>query len=455
MFLTLSLVNHGELSIDRYAAKTIDKAEVHGKFYSDKAPGLSLLAVPVTAILSQIVGGQHDAARVVEAEKSGWPPAYNLLTYFATLSTSMLITALSVAALFLVASNAFGNLAAGTLVAVAYALATPAFGWATAFLGHAPAMGLACIGFACLHFLRDDETAIHQNYLLVVVGMACLTWAVVTEFTAAPVAVAVTVYGLRKIIYAKNQRLMLAGCALVTGFVFALPLLIYNDLAFGAPWLLGYQSVHGFPGMKHGFLGFGMPQLSVLYEITFGSRRGIILLSPLLALFPIGVLKMSACDKQGALAFLLTFIVAYYLLMNSAYYYWDGGYSTGPRHITAMLPFASLALGSVWNSKSRTMRALLLLLVLASSALALVCASTGMFAPTKYKNLLLDYLIPGFFFGGVTKAVPVLVPVHLFGWRLEYFLLGLVLFWFGAAVMIASILRRSRPIESQKPTPVR
>ena len=51
MFLTLSLVADGEVSIDRYADKTIDKAKMNGKFYSDKAPGLSLSAIPVTALL--------------------------------------------------------------------------------------------------------------------------------------------------------------------------------------------------------------------------------------------------------------------------------------------------------------------------------------------------------------------------------------------------------------------
>jgi len=42
MFLTLSLVGNADLSIDRYANVTIDKAESHGRFYSAKAPGLSL-----------------------------------------------------------------------------------------------------------------------------------------------------------------------------------------------------------------------------------------------------------------------------------------------------------------------------------------------------------------------------------------------------------------------------
>lgn len=446
MFLTLSLVGNGDLSIDRYANLTIDKAESHGRFYSDKAPGLSLLAVPVTALLWRPIITISWRLNNTDAQqgRSGWPPAYYLFSYFAMLSTSALITAVSVAAMFLVALSVFGSPVGAILVAVAYGFATPAFGWATAFVGHAPAMGLVCIGLACAHFLGHNATNPRRDCFLVVAGVACLTWAIVTEFTAAPVAAAVAVYASRKIIFADDHRVMLFRCALITGFLFLLPLLIYNHLAFGAPWRLGYQSVRGFAGMKVGFFGLGMPQLNVLYEITCGARRGILLLCPLLLLVPMGLLQMSIRDGQRGLALMIVLVVTYYLALNSSYYYWDGGDSTGPRHITGMLPFACLPLGSVWNSGSREMRAFVFLLVSASLALAVGSASTGMFAPADIDHLLRDYLIPGFF-GGARTAV----PVHLFGWRSRYFLLSLFSLWICLALMIARQLGRSRRAAQQ------
>src|SRR5262249_22535229 len=48
--------------------------------------------------------------------------------------------------------------------------------------------------------------------------------------------------------------------------------------------------------------------------------------------------------RPGDLALALS-IVAYYLLLNSAYYMWDGGASLGPRHAVPMLPFLALGLG--------------------------------------------------------------------------------------------------------------
>lgn len=445
MFLTLSIVGHGELSIDRYAVKTIDKAVSHGKFYSDKAPGLSLMAIPVTTLLWRpiINGSLHRPDEFTAAEGSGWPPAYYLFTYFANLSTSVFITALSVAAIFLVALSVFGNLTGAIFTAVAYGFATPAFGWATAFFGHASAMGLLMIGFAWLYFWRSNNGASLRDFLFILIGVACLAWAVVTEFTAGPVAVAIAVYHSKKILSVRNHRPMLLVCALVTVLVVTLPLLIYNHLAFGSPWSIGYKAVYGFPGMKQGFLGISTPKLSTLYEITFGTRSGIFQICPLLLIVPIGLLQMSLRAEYRALALLITFVILYYLGLNSSYYYYDGGWSTGPRHITGMLPFACLALGSVWNSASRQMRAFVFLLFLISLALALICASTTMYAPNNYSHLLPEFLIPAFM-GPYSSGV----PVHLFGWKPRHLLIGVLHLWCFFAIIISHQLKGLRQSRS-------
>src|SRR5688500_9076120 len=48
--LTSAIVEHGELNIDRHADSTGDRALVDGRWYSDKAPVVSLLAVPPYAV---------------------------------------------------------------------------------------------------------------------------------------------------------------------------------------------------------------------------------------------------------------------------------------------------------------------------------------------------------------------------------------------------------------------
>jgi hypothetical protein len=46
--LTQSIALHGSLRIDRYNAQTQDKSLYRGHWYSDKAPGISFLALPLS-----------------------------------------------------------------------------------------------------------------------------------------------------------------------------------------------------------------------------------------------------------------------------------------------------------------------------------------------------------------------------------------------------------------------
>ena len=47
LYVTYSIVDHHTLNIDAYHRSLGDESYWHGHYYSDKAPGLSLLAVPV------------------------------------------------------------------------------------------------------------------------------------------------------------------------------------------------------------------------------------------------------------------------------------------------------------------------------------------------------------------------------------------------------------------------
>ena len=48
--LTRAIVEQGTLSIDAYEGNTGDKAQREGHWFTDKAPGLSVLAVPAYAV---------------------------------------------------------------------------------------------------------------------------------------------------------------------------------------------------------------------------------------------------------------------------------------------------------------------------------------------------------------------------------------------------------------------
>jgi uncharacterized membrane protein len=68
--LVRAIVEQHRLSIDTYNENTADKALWQGRFYSDKAPGLALSAVPVLAVVRVVLRVVHkDPSKSIEAER--------------------------------------------------------------------------------------------------------------------------------------------------------------------------------------------------------------------------------------------------------------------------------------------------------------------------------------------------------------------------------------------------
>src|SRR6185369_2563240 len=112
-----------------------------------------------------------------------------------------------------------------------------------------------------------------------------------------------------------------AGVALA-----AAPLLIYNGLAFGSPFHLGYASEEGFKELHTGFFGITYPRLSTIRELLVGSYRGLLPLSPLMGVVPLGLWVLARGGHRGP-AVVAAATGVYYLLLNASYYYWEGGWA--------------------------------------------------------------------------------------------------------------------------------
>src|SRR6185295_5846805 len=90
--LVRAITNDHSLRVDPYHRSTGDLAVFEGHYYSDKAPGLSLTAVPVVI-----------AGRAILAVRGGDPESYEgiaFLSWLATVFTAGLFTALAAVTLF-------------------------------------------------------------------------------------------------------------------------------------------------------------------------------------------------------------------------------------------------------------------------------------------------------------------------------------------------------------------
>lgn len=443
--LVRAIVDKGTLTIDGYDGNTGDKAEWHGHVYSDKAPGTALLAVPFVAVTKQVarkLTSDQNAILMAEA-------------HVALLVCASIPTAFASLAIFLIARLLACACWASALAALSYGLGTPAWAYGTFFWGHALSASCLILAFAAAlksaHLQKSARLPLSRLRIMLnlMVGL-CAGWAVITEFTAAvPAAI------LAILVLSYSWRLGFRQCMADAGFM-ALGALgpimllgIYNQLAFGSPLHLGYSSVVGFEGMKEGIFGITYPTFDRLNKILIGKERGLLLLSPVLILAPIGLCKLIRDRTRHAAGIVATCIFTYYLLLNASYYYWDGGFSYGPRHLAAGLPFLCVGLAIPWwNTRIGTFTVKALALI--SVALTLAAVATHPMTPHVTWPLT-EIFFPGineahlsqnnspFFNSGATPAVNWGEIAGLHG---LLSLVPLLLFWQSAAMVWNYIQRR-------------
>jgi hypothetical protein len=401
--LTLSLAETGSFDIDAVAARTVDKASSGGHYFSDKAPGTAFIAlVPVVPFVWVLKASNTP---IVPFAGRDLTLLFAVVIYIATVFTSGLFTAAAAAMLYLLARHWRASRGAALFAAFCFLLATPAAGQATLFFGHALNGACLWIGFATAVLILETESPRDNEIALAFLSGVLLVWAVVTEFTAAPATFGIALYALAGTRHwLGHRRRNVVAAALLGGILAALPLLVYNRVAFGSPFELGYSKVVGFAGMKHGFMGLSLPRADIVYQLLFGRYRGILWFSPVVLAWP---LALWACRRWLSLATIavLFFVPLSFFLINARYYYWDGGFSAGPRFLTPGLAFICVPLAFLWMSLRRVWLAALLALAGLSGLVTLICVAVDMTAPRYYADPLFDYLLPRFLAGHIHNAL--------------------------------------------------
>jgi hypothetical protein len=176
------------------------------------------------------------------------------------------------------------------------------------------------------------------------------------------------------------------------------------------PFRLGYSGVVGFAGMDQGLFGLTSPKPIVLLKILFGTRRGLLWVAP--ALVPAGIgLGLLGREHRG-LAVMLAAAALTVLLVNSAYVYWDGGHSTGPRHSVPAIGLIAIGLAPFWASlRHARERALTAGLLLVSVVINLMIAAANITTPDTYSFPLADPILTSWKAGALRT-----LPSDFLGW---------------------------------------
>lgn len=322
--LVRAVVEHHTFVIDPYASNTIDKSQRGGHFYSDKAPGLSFAAVPLYAAYHALRGTSQPTG-----------DDDRLALYLLTVAIVGLPAAAGAAALFAMARRTGVGPTSAAIAALAWCFGTNAFAYATIFVAHQFVAALVMIAWALLHDARTSRSPTRVTARVATAGFLG-AWAAISEYPLAVVGVFLFAYGVTRL----GPRAMLPF-ALAAGA----PLLLlgaYNASCFGSPFALGYAHLAD-PGFRaviaRGFFGLATPSARVAWELVMGEFRGLLPLSPFLALSAIGYVRLLRRRDLRAEGILCLASAVFLGLLNASYLRWDGGMAMGPRYFVPALPF--------------------------------------------------------------------------------------------------------------------
>lgn len=355
----VAFVESGTFAIDReleILGNHEDRSESEGRYYSNKAPGLSFAAIPVYRLLRFVLPRPDSPTAAI----------FVLLRLF-TVSLACVIALARFARRIRLRRE---HAAAAALVTFAVAFGTPLLHYATSFFAHAWTAALLFLAWDAVrpHAHADADPSSGGRGILRAIPRPLLSgllagWAVISEYTVLPVAAALAArvaFGPSPPGSGRARTVLL----LAAGAVIPLALLLaYQAACFGSPFLPSYAR-DAYPEYAElaarRFFGFTLPSAKVAFDYLFHPARGILLFSPFFLWAAPGFARWwrdhpgvggpqgprQGSSDRGDCAFALAATVVTFLLLTG-YPNWHGGWALGSRYLlplvflpAAALPFA-------------------------------------------------------------------------------------------------------------------
>jgi hypothetical protein len=368
--LLRAIVEGHTLRIDRYHENTEDKAHFEGHYYSDKAPGLVFVAVPIAFAV-------RPAFRTLGIDPQSAKGEF-ILSYLVSAGSVALPAAMAAVVLFFLGLRFGAGTSAAAFAALAMALGTPLWAYASLFWAHALVGACLVFAFAAALELRDRSLPMAEFRWALSVGLLA-GWATVTEYPAAPASVMLAVFALSEV-WRRGRAArwrVIAGTGLGGG-ICLIVLLSYLYAAFGTlrP-SYSYYDPNSFSFMQQrGYLGLTYPHPDRLLKLLFGCSRGLFFAAPVALVAPCGLWKLWKARTYSAVALVAAAITLYYFLFNASFYWWKAGLSFGPRYAGASIPLFCCGLAVTWQRGTPTWRRVLVALALCSVWFSLMAVST-------------------------------------------------------------------------------
>jgi 4-amino-4-deoxy-L-arabinose transferase-like glycosyltransferase len=373
--LTRAIVDEGRLEIDSYYNNTRDRSVYNSHYYSNKAIGAPLQAVPIYASWKYVYYNLFPQS-FIESNK----PSLDFTTFMesnnmkfihynnpgifikismilVTSLTSSLFSALTVLLIYKISEYFTNNKKHRFLLVTIYGFGTLAFPYATVFFSIST---ITFFSFFAFHFIFKSKNEKIKNKYIFLTGLLSGI-AIITEHMSLLLILFLLIYILTIV-----QRKKLIILFLMGNFLALLPLFAYNFYIFSSPFDSVYKyydpiTVRNYDiwiASKNTF-GFNLSfePFRILRLLIF-PFVGLFFYYPILILSLFGLFWMN--KKYKIEKFFIIFLFFSLVILVSMFFYWWGG-AIGPRFLLIAIPF--LVIPIVYTFKKINIKIISILLI--------------------------------------------------------------------------------------------
>ena len=390
VYLSVAMVEYGTFQIDKCLSTygdTLDKALYQEHYYSDKAPGTSLMFLPVTWLVAAMSPAD-------QANPEG-PALIDMRMLF--LALRILCVSLPTVGFWWLTLPWFrawtGREDRAVAVVAAGALGTNFFIYATQLFAHVPAGWFLFLAFLSVrrYWVRVANPGTMGPGLL---GGALAGVGFLNDYV---VMLAVATLGVATLLPRFQWR-----PALGFGLGLAPSLLIwmgYNWICFDHPLRTGFM-YHALPlygnAYQSGFLGIQRFDPSSVLGMLFSPARGMLFVSPVLALAPWGWWRQLRDGTYRGDAICSAVVACVLFLFATTTIDWRGGWWMGTRYLVPAVPFALVGVAGALRNVSAGQVASILFGGWAAVGILLsgAAAATVPLFPQEFSNPIYSVCIP-------------------------------------------------------------
>jgi len=388
VWMTRAIVEDHTLAIDGAVhawGYVDDKAVSGGHLFSSKAPGTSLLGVPVLWMQTRL---WHAA---------GWPsPSKGAATFALRFGSVMPCALLFLYTFARWVERRTGAAPARDLLVVGVGLGSMLYPYGVLFVGHAQGAMAAFGSFMALTCDEPDGSSGPSPRRLATAG-ALAGAAVLFEYQLLLVALVLGAFTVWR--HRAAARWFVLGA-----LPLALALGAYHTALFGRPWTFPYGHLENttYARVDHGsgFFGLSRPHLSALGPSLFSVSYGLFAFSPFL-LLGLGGAAFRAWRRPRAEAVVCLLVALVLVLFLAGMTHWRAGWCVGPRYIAAAAPFLAAGVVLAWRDVGRgdgaarmIARMILGALIVVSVFLNGLSAATYPHYPEVFDNPVFDLTLP-------------------------------------------------------------